>query len=159
LHSLSIYDEIYPYMSFEDYEMSLRFFKQLLELMEKSKYEKNEELKLRVTQLLKKMFLKTFEKSTNKENNDDNGQNILQPKNYYFLNKSIILKAFVLIKKMEKILKKQELSNDYLDSFSKTNITFDKGERKSFMDYYNEFCSNLPENEEILRLISFIVFK
>ena len=155
LKIIHIYDEVARFLSFSDYEASLKFFKSLLELMINAKYEKNEEIKMKINGLLKRNFILTFEKSTKKYHG---GEKVLHPINYYFTNKTIIIKVFILIKELEKILQSNGLSTLYLNSFSKGEIIFEKKEENVLMEYYNHFCSEDANKEEILKLISYIVF-
>ena len=155
LKTLKIYDEISRFLTFSDYEASLKFFKSLLELNINSKYEKLEELKMEIADLMKKIFLITFKKSTK---NYQGGEKVLQPINYFFTNKTIILKVYILIKELEKIIQTKEISNLFLISFSKGEIRFEKKEENTLMEYYNQFCSQHVDKEEILNLISYIVF-
>lgn len=155
LQTLKIFDEIDRFLTFSDYEASLKYFKNLLELNVKTKYDKLEELKLEIADLIKKMFMITFKKSTKKY---QGGEKVLQPINYFFPNKTIIIKAFILIKELEKILETNEISKLFLVSFSKGEIKFEKKEESTLMEYYNECCSQHVDKNEILNLISYIVF-
>lgn len=154
IKAFRIFDELHKYFSFEDLFIILSFAIDFASLSSKEKFQVDE-TKKEIYEVLSKILKETLNKGG--LSHECKNDKILTPKEYYFTNKSIVLKNLFKLKELDIILKdeNQSLSNFYLNFFNSQNIVFtgkwDKNELTNFSRTYN---TKLFEETAILNLIN-----
>lgn len=155
VESLSIFKTHFPYLTFVDYNFFLIYSRKLIIMIKVSKLDNIEEIKNTIETYSKQILFKLFEKAT--QSNIDTKINFLVrvPKKYYFVNKSILIKIFMLIKDLEVGLQNENLSKEYINLISQRKIIFQSElEQKELIRYYRCYCLSLSYKDDILHIIS-----
>lgn len=155
IKTLDLIDFYHKYFTMEDLFIVLSYFQILSHIANKKNYGNLEEFYKRIYEITNKSIEKTLEKvkyEDEETKNENKGKYISYPKEYYFENKSILLKNLLKIKEIEKLIKSEKLSENYISHFQMKRITFTKQkEKKEAIHYLNEL--NLQEDNNFLKLL------
>lgn len=161
IKTLDLIDFYHKYFTMENLSIVLSCFQKMAHIAREKKYSNSEEFCKRIYEITDKSIKKTLEKVIY-EDDDSEVENktkyIRYPKEYYFINKSIILKNLLKIKEIEKLIKNEKLSENYINLFQMKRIVFtNEKDRQLVARYLNDLNLN-AENKEIFHKLLNLVF-